>query len=48
MSLTVNFALVFHVSIAVAIMVMVCGRNGTGPMLQKLERLHHQHMTEQS
>ena len=31
MSLTVHLALVFHVFIAVAIMVMVCGRHGIGP-----------------
>ena len=30
MSLTVHLALVFHVFIAVAVMVMVCGRRGHG------------------
>jgi len=30
MSLTVHLALVFHVFIAVAIMVMACGRHGHG------------------
>jgi len=29
MSLTVHLALVFHVVIAVAVMVVVCGRHGT-------------------
>jgi len=32
MSLTVHLALVFHVFIAVAVMVMVCGRHGIGPL----------------
>jgi len=31
MSLTVHLALVFHVFIAVAVMVMICGRHGIGP-----------------
>jgi len=31
MSLIVHLALVFHVFIAVAVMVMVCGHYGTGP-----------------
>jgi len=31
MSLTVHLALVFHIFIAVAVTVMVCGRHGTGP-----------------
>jgi len=31
MSLTVHLALVFHVFIAVAVMVMVCGCYGIGP-----------------
>ena len=31
MSLTVHLALVFHVFIAVAIVVMFCGRHGIGP-----------------
>jgi len=31
MSLTVYLALVFHIFIAVAIVVMVCGRHGIGP-----------------
>jgi len=31
MSVTVHLALVFHVVVAVAVMVMVCGRHGIGP-----------------
>ena len=34
MNLTVHLALVFHVCIAVAVMVMVCGRHDTGPLFQ--------------
>jgi len=33
MSLTVHLVLVFHIFIAVAIMVMVCGRHGIGPTI---------------
>ena len=32
MSLTVRLALVFHIFVAVAVMVMVCGRRGCGPL----------------
>jgi len=44
MSLTVNLALVFHVFIAVTVVVMVCGPHGIGPIIQhkaeKFELVH--------